>query len=263
MAQTESESISENLKWLYRRRAEHGIFKAAKGAYFGYRTDDGDFTVDENAPVVRRIFEEFVAGKTVADIARGLEGVLNNQGKAITPAQIRSILKNEVYKGDLHICKSISRNVITGEPDKEQYENYIKGHHEAIVGEELWERARERFRENSAKYRGDDGSRDEEILAMLEEGLERSEIAEYLGISKEKVRYSIKKLVGQGRLEGLPAGGKVKGRMERVYKAVCEGHGFDLAQFLGMKYTEVQYVLKKLEKEGRIRKEHGEWLISG
>ena len=259
VAQTESESISENLKWLYRKRAENGIFKAAKGAYFGYRTDDGSFTPDGNAPIVRRIYEEFVQGKTVADIARGLEGVLNNQGKPITPAQIRGILKNEVYKGDVHICKTLSRNVITGEPDKDQYENYVKGHHEAIVDEMIWEQAQDRFKTNAVKYRGDDGSRDEEILAMVEEGLENGEIAEYLGISKDKVRYSLKRLVGQGRLE-KPAGRKIRERMELVYQAIKEGHGYDLAHFLGMKYAEVHYALQKLEKEGKIVKKGGEWV---
>ena len=52
--------------------------------------------------------------------------------------------------------------------------------------------------------------------------------------------------------------GGMADRMEWVYEAVQEGHGFDLAQFLGMKY----YALQKLEKAGRIRKEHGEWVVT-
>ena len=56
IAQAESESISENLKWIYRRRAEQGIFMAQRGKYFGYNTDDGSFHLDENADHVRDIF---------------------------------------------------------------------------------------------------------------------------------------------------------------------------------------------------------------
>jgi DNA invertase Pin-like site-specific DNA recombinase len=38
VAQMESESISENLKWSYRNRAELGLFTAARGKYFGFNT---------------------------------------------------------------------------------------------------------------------------------------------------------------------------------------------------------------------------------
>ena len=59
VAQTESESLSENLKWLYKKRAEKGYIKANKGMYFGYNTDDGNFKPDENAVYVRKMFREF------------------------------------------------------------------------------------------------------------------------------------------------------------------------------------------------------------
>ena len=63
-----------------------------------------------------------------------------------------SMLGNEIYKGDVHICKSISCNVITGEPDKEQYSKYVKNHHEAIVSEELWDLVEKRLKENAERY---------------------------------------------------------------------------------------------------------------
>ena len=50
--------------------------------------------------------------------------------------------------------------------------------------------------------------------------------------------------------------------MDRVYQAVYDGHGFGVAGYLGMKYTEVHYALQKLDKEGRIRKEKGEWVVA-
>jgi DNA invertase Pin-like site-specific DNA recombinase len=267
VAQTESESLSENLKWLYRKRAEKGYIRANKGMYFGYNTDDGNFTPDENAVYVRRIYKEFVEGKPIADIVRGLEGVKNSRGKAITPAMIRNILKNEVYKGDVHICKSISRNVITGEPDKEQYSKYVKSHHEAIVSEALWDLAQKRFKENSEKYSREEArAREEDVLAMIEDGLSRAEIAEYLGINIEKVKYTVQKLVKEGRLKEGPKGHQrsrqVEERMEKVYAAVKDGHGNDVADYLGMKYTEAHYALKKLEQGGRIRLEKKGWVAA-
>ena len=262
VAQTESESLSENLKWLYRKRAEKGYIRANKGMYFGYNTDDGNFTPDENAVYVRQMYRQFADGVTVEDIARGLEGVENKKGGPITASQVRSILKNEIYKGDVHICKSISRNVITGEPDKEQYSKYVKNHHEAIVSEALWDLAQKRFKENSEKYSREEArAREEDVLAMIEDGLSRAEIAEYLGINIEKVKYTVQKLVKEGRLKeglkGCQRSRQVEERMEKVYAAVKDGHGNDVADFLGMKYTEAHYALKKLEQGGRVKKSNG------
>ena len=272
VAQTESESLSENLKWLYKKRAEKGYIKANKGMYFGYNTDDGNFTPDENAVYVRRMFREFADGVTAEEIARGLEGVENRRGNPITGSQVRSILKNEIYKGDVHICKSISRNVITGEPDKEQYSNYVKGHHEAIVSEELWDLVQKRLKENAEKYsRKAAQEREEDVLAMIEDGMSQAEIVEYLGISIAQVKYTASKLRKEGRLKEGPAGQKSPGRqrsrqveerMEKVYAAVKDGHGNDVADYLGMKYTEAHYALKKLEQGGRIRLEKTGWVAA-
>ena len=272
VAQTESESLSENLKWLYKKRAEKGYIKANKGMYFGYNTDDGNFTPDENAVYVRRMFREFADGKTAEDIARGLGGVLNSRGNPITGSQVRSILKNEIYKGDVHICKSISRNVITGEPDKEQYSKYVKNHHEAIVSEELWGLVEKRLKENAERYsRKAAQGREEDVLAMIKEGMSQAEIVEYLGISIAQVKYTASKLRKEGRLEGKTAEEKSPGRqrsreveerMEKVYAAVKEGHGNDVADYLGMKYAEAHYALKKLEQGGRIRLEKKGWVAA-
>lgn len=49
IAQSESESISENCKWTYRNKVAQGKVKPKKNIYFGYNTDDGEFTPDENA----------------------------------------------------------------------------------------------------------------------------------------------------------------------------------------------------------------------
>lgn len=230
------------------------------------------FTPDENAVYVRKIYKEFVEGKPIADIARGLKGVKNSRGKAITPAMIRNILNNEIYKGDVHICKSISRNVITGEPDKEQYSKYVKNHHEAIVSEELWNLVEKRLKENAERYsRKATQEREEDVLAMIEEGMSQAEIVEYLGISIAQVKYTASKLRKAGRLEGKTAEEKSPGRqrsreveerMEKVYAAVKDGHGNDVAAYLGMKYTEAHYALKKLEQGGRIRLEKKGWVAA-
>ena len=259
-------SISENLKWLYRKRAERGIFKAVSGRYFGFNTDDGNFTPDENAKYVRQMFQEYVSGKTTKEIAEGLEGVKNNKGKQVSASQVKSILANEVYKGDLHICKSVSRNVITGEPDAEQYGKYIEGHHEAIVGADLWAKAQKRL-EAEARPRKDKSKEIDElemdILAMAEDGWPLKEIAERLGTSVDVVRTCEKKLKAKGWLkEEMSKKQEIETRIETVYQAVKEGHQVGIGSFLGMKSGEVRYALTKLEKAGRVRKEDGAWVVA-
>lgn len=266
VAQAESESISENLKWLYRKRAERGIFKAVSWRYFGFNTDDGNFTPDENAKYVRQMFQEYVSGKTLREIAKGLEGVKNNKGKQVSASQVKSILANEVYKGDLHICKSVSRNVITGEPDAEQYGKYIEGHHEAIVGADLWAKAQKRL-EAEARPRKDKSKEIDElemdILAMAEDGWPLKEIAERLGTSVDVVRTCEKKLKAKGWLkEEMSKKQEIETRIETVYQAVKEGHQVGIGSFLGMKSGEVRYALTKLEKAGRVRKEDGAWVVA-
>lgn len=81
VAQCESETISENMKWVYNNRVEQGIFIAPKRKYFGYNTDDGNFTPDENAKYVRMIFERFEYRRTGTDgackrvMGEGMPGV--------------------------------------------------------------------------------------------------------------------------------------------------------------------------------------------
>lgn len=163
-------------------------------------------------------------------------------------------------------------NVITGEPDKEQYSKYVKNHHEAIVTEELWDLVEKRLKENAEKYsRKAAQGREEDVLAMIEEGMSQAEIVEYLGISIAQVKYTASKLRKEGRLEGKTAEEKSPGRqrsreveerMEKVYAAVKDGHGNDVADYLGMKYTEAYYALKKLEQGGRIRLEETGWVAA-
>lgn len=101
--------------------------------------------------------------------------------------------------------------------------------------------------------------------------MSQAEIVEYLGISISQVKYTASKLRKEGRLEGKTAEEKSPGRqrsreveerMEKVYAAVKEGHGNDVADYLGMKYTEAHYALKKLEQGGRIRLEKKGWVAA-
>ena len=83
-----------------------------------------------------------------------------------------------------------------------------------------------------------------------------------------QVKYTASKLQKDGRLgeetkrSGRRSSRQVEEWMEKVYAAVKDGQGDDVAEYLGMKYTEAHYALKKLEQGGRIRLEKTGWVAA-
>lgn len=66
VAESESFQMSENVKWGFRRKFETGSVKSlALGKCLGYRKDEegGLIIVEEEAKIVRRIYQEFLDGK--------------------------------------------------------------------------------------------------------------------------------------------------------------------------------------------------------
>jgi len=72
------------------------------GVPLGYKIVDKRFVVDEaTAPIVRRIFEMYLAGSTMAEIIRHLNenGVSTSRGNTYNKNSIRTILTNRRYLG--------------------------------------------------------------------------------------------------------------------------------------------------------------------
>ena len=74
-AQEESRNISENTRWGLIRRFENGQISVNHTRFMGYtKDDDGNLViVPEQAKIVRRIFKEYLEGKSSIQIARSLE----------------------------------------------------------------------------------------------------------------------------------------------------------------------------------------------
>ena len=201
IAQQESRSISENIKWTYRKRAEYGIFVPSKRRYFGYNTDDGRFIPDENAKYVRMMFEWYAEGKDAQAIADELKarGVFTVSGSPFTRSAVRRILENEIYVGDIWIGKTPSVDVITGAKDKEQYEQYIENHHIGIIDRELWkevQRIHEGHKEVLSKRKHERMC----ILQLIkdEHTITADKISAKLEMDVTQVRYHIRELRKSG-----------------------------------------------------------------
>lgn len=71
-AQQESESISGNMRWSYKKRMESGDFNCCAPAY-GFDLIDGSLVINETeAVVVRRIFSMYLQGYTQQDLYQRL-----------------------------------------------------------------------------------------------------------------------------------------------------------------------------------------------
>lgn len=99
------------------------------------RRDKGFVLIPDpkEAEIVRLIFDKFIGGSGVTDIARYLnnQGIKPRSAKQFEPSRIREILKNKTYIGYLHI------------KNKKISETWIKGKHDAIIELDAFTRAQE------------------------------------------------------------------------------------------------------------------------
>ena len=148
-AQEESRKTSERVKWGQRCRMEQGIVFGRD--LLGYDVRNGRLIVnEEGAKVVRMIFHKFVnEGKGTYTIARELkeEGIpTKNHMKEWSNVVIQRILKNEKYAGDLIQKKTYTPNYLTHEKKYNMGEEdfiIIRNHHQPIISNELFNRAKQ------------------------------------------------------------------------------------------------------------------------
>ena len=150
IAQEESRQLSNNVKWGKDKMYRQGITSVAYSQFLGYdkHPDDpkiGFIVNEEEAKLVRRIYKEFLRGKSPSAISRMLEaeGIKSPTGRDTWHAStVRSILTNEKYKGDAHIRKTYVKDFLTHELVKNNGEVesfYVKKHHEPIINPNEWE----------------------------------------------------------------------------------------------------------------------------
>ena len=118
LAQDESRSISENCTWGIRRRFETGKHKMSTKHFLGYDEDEnGKLVINRlQEPIVVRLYQEFLDGKTTDYIKRifEMEGIKNWDGGTKWQATIlMSMLENEKYKGDALLQKSYTVDFLT------------------------------------------------------------------------------------------------------------------------------------------------------
>ena len=150
-AQSESESISKNITWSFRKKFEDGtpIFQYKR--MLGYRKgEDGKpEIVPKEAEVVERIFTMYLAGMTLEDIAKTLQAEnmqFENKSFVFNRSTILSMLKNEKYCGDCILQKSVTIDPIdkVRKPNEGEAPMWlVENSHPAIISREIFHKAQE------------------------------------------------------------------------------------------------------------------------
>ena len=140
IAQKESESISQNMRWSYQHRMERGSYLPNSTA-FGYKVEGGRVVIDEEkAQIVRQMFQDYLNGANSLEIAARLnqEHILSKNGREEnwTSGIILYMLSNERYIGDslwqkTYCTDALPSKHVRNHGEREQY--YAEETHPAII----------------------------------------------------------------------------------------------------------------------------------
>lgn len=148
VAQEESRSISEHVKWSFRKRSEKGIQRLGNNRVLGYDMDkNGKLVPNEDAWIVRQIFDDYVNGFMPSRIVKRLDEAGAKRLRCDKPFEIpviMRILQNEIYVGDRLLQKEAPKHYLTKRADlTASYTSYyITNNHEPIIDRETWNRAK-------------------------------------------------------------------------------------------------------------------------
>lgn len=146
MAQEESHSISENIRWSIQKNFKSGKPHINLERMLGYdMQEDGSWGINrEQAEIVQMIFDWFLRGMSGNAIAKELNRQEKKtvNGKMWRSDSVYTVLRNEKYVGDLEMQKTITESFLTHKsiPNRgEMPKYYLRNHHVPIVSRKTWE----------------------------------------------------------------------------------------------------------------------------
>ena len=163
-AQAQSESMSQSIRWGKRQSFKSGKVTFQYSRIYGYERgeDNQPKVIPEQAEIVRRIFENYLAGTSVPDIKRMLEaeGIPAAKGKPQwSIGALQYMLRNEKYCGDALLQKTYVENCLSKKTKKNNGElpkYLVQNHHEAIIDRYLFERVQAEIARRAGKRKVSD-----------------------------------------------------------------------------------------------------------
>lgn len=145
-AEEESHSISENIKWRYKKKALEGEVPLSR--VYGYRKNGDHYEViPEEAKTIRMIFDLYEHGATIAEIMDKLSEmrIASFTGnEKWNHSVIKDVLMNEKVVGDCRTQKYYQDDSFRSRRNRGKLPYvYIKNHHEAIIPRKQFERCGE------------------------------------------------------------------------------------------------------------------------
>lgn len=157
LAQQESQSLSQNVRLGLQYRYQQGKVQVNTSRFLGYDKDEnGNLVINPaEAEVVKRIYREFLSGKTYYQIGKELsaDGIRTAAGNDYWLAcTLKKILTNEKYIGDALLQKTVttdflSKKRVANKGIVPQY--YVENSHEAIIPRELFMQVQEEMSRRS------------------------------------------------------------------------------------------------------------------
>ena len=162
LAEEESRSISNNIRWSVKKKFQEGKVILNTKHFLGYTRDKKGTVlkiVPEEAITVRRIYAEFLDGKSLKEIAEGLErdGIASPSGRETWhPSTVKSILQNEKYKGDCHLQKTYLPDFLSPRRIKNDgiaQSWYVEDSHADIISKETFEMVQQELKRRHKRGR--------------------------------------------------------------------------------------------------------------
>lgn len=159
VAEGESRSKSENIKWGIAKKAEDPDAPIYSKPCYGYRKDEnGELVIHEKeAEIVRRIFDMYLKGMGSIAIGQALEKdkIPSPSGREKWPkATIEKMLRNEKYYGDVVLYKTYMEDYpnTRRKTNSGQHSKLVsESHHDGIISKEKFEEVQELIRKRSRK----------------------------------------------------------------------------------------------------------------
>ncbi|MBF0714935.1 recombinase family protein [Gemelliphila palaticanis] len=144
LAEEESKSISDNIKWKVKKSFEQGI-PYIKQDMYGYRFKNTKYEVErKEAKIIKQIYDWYIEGLSPTMISRKLNdiGETTRKGNKFSRAIIHNILSQETYTGKLILQKTyhdIEKGFsVINKGKRTMY--IVENAHESIITQEIFDR---------------------------------------------------------------------------------------------------------------------------
>ncbi|MCM1227645.1 MAG: recombinase family protein [Clostridium sp.] len=161
LAQEESTSISQNMRWSVQKRMQNGTYKISRPP-FGFDILDGSLAVNEaQAQIVTQIFNQYISGcglQKIADILNENNVPSSQRQTKWTADIVKYILTNERYIGDAMFQKNYVTETLPHLKKRncgEKQKYYVTDTNPQIIEKSIFEAVQRLLKERHKPYSND------------------------------------------------------------------------------------------------------------